>query len=518
MNVENRQSLSKTMRINLDEQHSRKVFIDFNDADIAILQELRPLVNRHADRIVDQFYRNIERYPELMAVIDRAGSNIDRLKQAQKRYLLEMFDGDYGESYVTRRLRIGEVHNQIGLTPRWYIGSYSVYTQQIVPLINSKYRFSPSRRQQAILAVNKVISFDSQLAMDTYIYGLMEDLGSVSLSKEVIEKTVVEYRDFIEKVSLGDLRERLVVHGGNNQNDDALLSLGGNLNNMTEKLGLMTGNIREVGNTMISTVSELTSSVNAQSSGAAEQAAALNQTTATLEEIKQTSAQTLEKAQQLGAVAQRTKQESTQGLDAVAQAIEGMESIRARVDDIAQTILALSEQTQQIGEITEVVNGLAQQSKMLALNASIEAAKAGDAGKGFAVVADEVKELAEQSQQSTAQVQNILQDIRHATDRAVMATEEGSKGVDSGVALTERAGMSMRALGEVINDTATASQQIVAAVRQEAAGIDQVNTAMSEINKVTQQFVSSASQTKNAADNLTELAGQMQDSVSVYKT
>lgn len=86
--------------------------------------------------------------------------------------------------------------------------------------------------------------------------------------------------------------------------------------------------------------------------------------------------------------------------------------IRGKVNYIAKTILALSEQTQQIGEITEVVNGLAQQSKMLALNASIEAAKGGDAGKGFAVVADEVKDLAEQSQQSTAQVQNILLDIR----------------------------------------------------------------------------------------------------------
>jgi methyl-accepting chemotaxis protein len=154
---------------------------------------------------------------------------------------------------------------------------------------------------------------------------------------------------------------------------------------------------------------------------------------------------------------------------------------------------------------------------MLALNASIEAAKAGDAGKGFAVVADEVKDLAEQSQQSTSQVQKILQDIRHATDRAVMATEEGSKGVDKGMALVERSGDIMRALSEVIEDTVTSTQQIVVAIRQEAAGVDQVSTAMGEINKVTQQFVSSARQTQDAAAEIARLSGQMKEVVSIYK-
>jgi methyl-accepting chemotaxis protein len=505
-------SAGEHMHIDSEEQHSRKIFIDFNDEDIEILKALRPVVAIHADRIVDVFYTTIERYPELMQIIENAGSNIDRLKQAQKRYLLELFDGDYGNAYVDRRLRIGEVHNRIGLTPRWYIGSYTVYFQELVPIINKTYRFKLALRQRAILAVNKIISFDSQLAMDTYIHGLMKDLGEVSMSKDVIENNVKAYRAVIEKVTSGDLRERVAVSG-----DDDLSQLGDNLNRMTRELGVITNKIRGVDSNLGSTAAELEAAVNTQSSGAAEQAAAVNQTTSTLEEIRQTSAQTLNKAQLLGTSAQRTREESSQGLVAVEEAIAGIASINSKVEDIAQTILALSEQTQQIGEITEVVNGLAQQSKMLALNASIEAAKAGDAGKGFAVVADEVKDLAEQSQQSTAQVQKILQDIRHATDRAVMATEEGSKGVDSGMALVERSGEVMRALSEVIEDTVTSTQQIVAAVRQEAAGIDQVSTAMGEINKVTQQFVSSARQTQDAAAEIAHLSGQMKEIVSIYK-
>jgi len=202
----------------------------------------------------------------------------------------------------------------------------------------------------------------------------------------------------------------------------------------------------------------------------------------------------------------------------VEQAVAGMGVIRERVENIAHTILALSEQTQQIGEITDVVSSIAQQSKMLALNASIEAAKAGEAGKGFAVVAAEVKELAIQSQQSTAQVQKILQDIRRATDRAVMATEEGNRRVDAGVILVEKSGEMMKQLSEVIDETVRASRQIVAAVQQEVIGIDQVSNSMNEINKVTSQFVSSTQQTQDAAINMNEVAERLKACVSIYKT
>lgn len=327
-----------------------------------------------------------------------------------------------------------------------------------------------------------------------------------------LTEKVARYRACVEKIAQGDLTQAVETEG----NDD-LSQLGGNLNNMTTGLARMASEIKEASNTMNATLAELQGAINSQSSGASEQAAAVNQTTSTLEEIKATSNQTLEKAKMLGEMSERTRREGEQGSSAVQEAISGMEAVRARVEGIAQTILALSEQTQQIGEITGVVTNLAQQSKMLALNASIEAAKAGEAGKGFAVVAAEVKELAEQSQQSTAQVQKILQDIRHATDRAVMATEEGSKGVDSGVLLVQRSGDVMHQLNEVIRETSLASQQIVAAVRQEAVGIEQVAIAMSEINKVTSQFVTGTQQSKQVASDLGVVAERLRDSVGVYR-
>ncbi|RZU47734.1 methyl-accepting chemotaxis sensory transducer with Pas/Pac sensor [Fluviicoccus keumensis] len=338
------------------------------------------------------------------------------------------------------------------------------------------------------------------------------DITSQKTQNTVYQSRVKSYSAFIDEVAHGNLRQRVNAVG-----TDELSLIGGNLNAMTESLARMAGEVGEASNEIFSTLSQLQVAVEAQSNGASEQAAAVNETTVTLEEIMATSVQTLSKAQHLGESAERTRREGEQGLLTVKETVRGMEAIRARVENIAHTILALSEQTQQIGEITAVVTNLAQQSKMLAFNASIEAAKAGDAGRGFAVVAAEVKDLAEQSQQSTAQVQKILQDIRRATDRAVMATEEGSKGVDAGVLLVQKSGEVMKQLSEVIHETALGSQQIVAAVRQEVTGIKQVTTAMSEINKVTTQFVAGTHEVKRASTRLGDVAGKLRDSVSVYK-
>ncbi|MES0371937.1 MAG: protoglobin domain-containing protein, partial [Mariprofundaceae bacterium] len=204
MNSKIEGSLIKKMGMDSAEQEARKAFVDFTSEDVQCLKELAPMIAEHADRIVDGFYDNVERYQHLKDIISNAGSNIERLKSAQKQYLLGLFAGDYGEEYFERRLKIGVIHNQIGLKPRWYLGSYSVYVQLITPLIMKKYRFSPGRTEKALVAMNKIISLDSQLAIDTYIHAVMEDLRSVSLSKDELEETVASYRELVGNVATGD--------------------------------------------------------------------------------------------------------------------------------------------------------------------------------------------------------------------------------------------------------------------------------------------------------------------------
>lgn len=327
-----------------------------------------------------------------------------------------------------------------------------------------------------------------------------------------IVQTAKAFSDHSSKVAAGDLRERLDI-----ETEEVMTQLGDDLNTMTDSLASITKQITQACHNMVSTLEEVRHSVDIQSSGASEQASSINQITASLDEIEKSSTQTMEKAKSLGEAAIRTSERGQQGLEAIEQSINGMRTVRDKVQTIAQTILDLSNQTQQIGEITALVNTLAQQSKMLALNASIEAAKAGEAGKGFAVVAAEVKNLAEQSEQSTTQVQKILEDIRHATEKAVMATEEGTKGVDHGAGLVEKTGEIVRNLSDVIHETTLASQQIEAAVRQESVGIEQITSGMNEINQVTASFAESVNQTIEAINNLAEIAKSLKEYIDVYK-
>lgn len=329
---------------------------------------------------------------------------------------------------------------------------------------------------------------------------------------ENIVKTANVFSQHSSRVAAGDLTQKISI-----ENQDEMSQLGVDLNVMTEGLATITKKITEACHNMVSTIQEVKHSVDVQSSGATEQASSINQITASLEEIEKSSSQTIEKAKTLGEIAGRTRTKGQMGLEAVEQSVAGMKSVRDKVQAIAQTILDLSNQTQQVGEITAVVTTLAQQSKMLALNASIEAAKAGEAGKGFAVVAAEVKTLAEQSEQSTTQVQKILEDIRRATERAVMATEEGTKGVDTGTSLVEQTGKIVSSLSDVIHETTIASQQIEAAIRQEGIGIEQITAGMNEINQVTSTFVESVKQTNEAIDNLAIIAKSLKEYVDIYR-
>ncbi len=344
------------------------------------------------------------------------------------------------------------------------------------------------------------------------IMGIIFSLGAVIITTRSITHPIFKANKHISNVASGDLTQRLVINDNSELGD-----LSNNLNHMTDSLSTITKQINEASHHMVTSLNEVNNAVTSQSSGASEQASAINEITTTLEELETSSTQNLDKVSELGKVAQKTDAESMAGLEVVQQTIDGMGEIRDKVKAIANTILELSNFTQQIGEITAAVSDLAKQSKMLSLNASIEAAKAGEAGRGFSVVAQEVRNLAEQSEQATRQVQKILEDISRATEKAVMATEEGNKGVDNGMKLAEKTGTAMKSLRGVIHDTTMACQHIVAAVRQESVGIKQITSSMDDINQVTTSFVTGVKQTTGAIDNLVDIAKQLKTHIDIYR-
>jgi methyl-accepting chemotaxis protein len=240
--------------------------------------------------------------------------------------------------------------------------------------------------------------------------------------------------------------------------------------------------------------------------GAAQTAASTNETTATVEEVKQTAMLTHEKASQVAESSQNVAEVAEAGRTTVEETISGIDRMQNQMGVVSQTINQLSDQTQAVGEIIATVNDLAEQSNLLSVNASIEAAKAGEHGKGFTVVAQEVKNLAEQSKQAVAQVRTILTEIQKAGRLAVQAADQSIESIEAGKHQSLKSGDAIQMLAQTATEAAQSAVQISASSRQQLVGMEQISHAMDAINEASNQSVSGTRQVEHEAQQLQELA------------
>lgn len=254
-------------------------------------------------------------------------------------------------------------------------------------------------------------------------------------------------------------------------------------------------------------VSQILASITEVSAATMETAAAVTETTTTSEELKQTAQVAVEKAKDVSessADAFKILKKSEVSLESTT---DGMNKIHEGMKIISESIMKLSDRSKAIGEIIETVNDLAQQSNLLAVNAAIEAAKAGEQGKGFGVVAQEVRSLAEQSKQATVQVRSLLNEIQNATNTVVMASEQGSKAVVNGMQCTAETGQAMHSLSAGVSKMSQSATQISASNQQQLIGIAQVNEAMREIKEASDHHSERIKQIEEAVGSL-HIAGE----------
>jgi len=313
------------------------------------------------------------------------------------------------------------------------------------------------------------------------------------------------------KIAAGDLRAKVQPKSDKDVLGNAFAS-------MVENLRTLTSDLMEGVNVLGASASEIVASTAQLAATASESAVAVSETTTTVEEVRQTAQVASQKAKLLSDSAQRATQSSLGGRKSTEDVTAGMQRIRQQMDAIAVSMGRLSEQSQAIGQIIATVEDLAAQSNLLAVNAAIKAAEAGEHGKGFGVVALEVRSLAEQSRQATSQVRTLLGEIQKATSAAVLATEQGSKAVEAGSRQTEVAAESIQALAASVNESAQAATQIAASSQQQLVGVDQVVGAMESIKQASSQNVASAQQLETAARSLNDLGQRLKQMVQRFAT
>lgn len=348
------------------------------------------------------------------------------------------------------------------------------------------------------------------LSMTLYTNGRADEVGILAKTFNRMTNSLQEMAGVATKIADGDLRTTVAP-----QSDKDVL--GNAFAQMTMKLREQTRQLMEGANVLGSAASEIVASTSQLASSASESAAAVSETSTTVEEVRQTAQAASQKAKAVSDNAQTAAQISQNGLKSTEEVVAGTSRIRQQMEAVASSMVRLSEQSQAIGQIVATVEDLAAQSNLLAVNAAIEAAKAGEHGKGFAVVAQEVKSLAEQSRQATNQVRTILTDIQKATSAAVLATEQGNKAVEVGAKQTEAAGESIQALAGSVTEAAQAAIQIAASSQQQLVGVDQVAGAMANIKQASAQNVASAKQLEMSAHNLSDLGTRLKNIVQFYK-
>lgn len=342
----------------------------------------------------------------------------------------------------------------------------------------------------------------------TIVVSLLISYWLISRVAQPLEKAAA----LANAISTGDLSKRLSVDG-----KDEVSRLGSSLNDMVDALRTQVGRMLEAIQVVSASASEISSTVAQVGQSTARTTVAVTETNTTVEQVKQAASLARQKAKSVAETANRAVQTSLVGKTATDDTSQRMRMIKDQMESIGDTVVRLSDHSRAIEEIIATVKDLADQSNLLAVNASIEASRAGEHGKGFAVVAHEIKALADQSREATDQVRSILEDTNKWVSAVVMATEQGNKAVEAGVQQSALAGKSIQELADSVAASAQSASVIEATSEQQTVGVDQVADAMANIVLAMQQNEAGTVQIETAANTLRTVGSQLEVLVDRYR-
>ncbi|MCB1761293.1 MAG: methyl-accepting chemotaxis protein [Gammaproteobacteria bacterium] len=332
------------------------------------------------------------------------------------------------------------------------------------------------------------------------------------LIRSAIGRTVVQLDDAASAMAGGKLTARVQYDGR-----DELRHLADAFNRVGEDFKSTVGKVRDAVS-QIAAAAEQTAvvsqqslqGVNQQKSETEQVATAMNEMNATVHDVARNAAETAKAARAADAAA-------SQGRQVVRTAIETINQLAAGVTNSSDVIGKLQRESEEIGGVLDVIRGIAEQTNLLALNAAIEAARAGEQGRGFAVVADEVRTLASRTQASTSEIQNMISRLQTGAGEAVQAMASGTAQANAGVEQAVQAGQALEEITSAVDRITDMSTQIASAVEEQSAVAEEINSNIHNIAEVASQTQSGADQNASAAKELARLAGSLQAEVGRFQ-
>ena len=318
--------------------------------------------------------------------------------------------------------------------------------------------------------------------------------------------------DMANRIAGGDLSDHLEIES---QNDIGHLLQ--SLQTMNNSLYKIVGSVKSAAGNVASASHELSNDSEQITSGLAAQTGKANQVAAATTEMAQTVIDIAKNASTIAVSATETAKIANDGKGIVNKSVDEVKAIADTVRESAKMIASLGERSSQIGEIISVINDIADQTNLLALNAAIEAARAGEQGRGFAVVADEVRKLAERTAKATSEIGRMIKAIQDEVDKAVSAMESGTKSVEEGVEFSVKAGVALDNIVKSVEGLQSMVQHIASATEEMSSVSEQINGDIEAIASVSKQTLASSDHTAQAASHLTGLATDLQEIVGHFK-
>jgi len=342
------------------------------------------------------------------------------------------------------------------------------------------------------------------------VFGLV--LTTAWLGGTLLGRPLRELSSEARRIAEGDLASPRVVPA-----EDEIWDVSAAFTTMRAHLADVMSQLQRAGAQISATTEEILSTSGRYEAGAADQASSLDETSATTEELARSARQIAENAGSVAEIAHRTLGAAQQGQGSAEAFLGSMARMRQDNGAIASAVVRLNKRVQQIGKIVEFINGVADKSDLLALNAELEGTKAGEVGRGFSLVAAEMRRLAENVLESTKEIEGLIEEVREASAAAVSATEGGVRAVETGTNLAQQVSESLRQIVDLAGQTSDSVRSISLATQQQQTGTDQLADTMADILRVTHQSLNATKQVGTANTDLLVLARDLRGVVERFQ-